>query len=174
MVRMSFSVIHGMHCNHGMLVRQTMVQVSVLGRRARAALWQTQDHRALAPVRLRPIRRSTTRVRTTARQDPDAKAVDELGLTAMLRADNSIGDKGVIGAGPTTPFRKPPGGELLDWQKEFNTAINKISYVIERAIANFKTRLGGACSPTTADHYAPTQPPSAPSGRSISSNFRFA
>ena len=69
----------------------------------------------------------------------DAKAFDSLGLTDTLRADNSIGDKGFIGTGPTTPFRKPPGGELLDWQKEFNTAINKIRYVIERAIANFKT-----------------------------------
>jgi hypothetical protein len=69
----------------------------------------------------------------------DAKAVDELGLTKILSSDNSIADKGFLGAGPTTPFRKPPGGELLDWQKEFNTVINKIRYVIERAIANFKT-----------------------------------
>lgn len=69
----------------------------------------------------------------------DAKAVVDLELANILRPDNSLGDKGFIGAGPTTPFRKPPGGELLDWQKEFNTAINKIRYVIERAIANFKT-----------------------------------
>jgi hypothetical protein len=69
----------------------------------------------------------------------DAKALDELGLTEVLGPDNSLADKGFIGTGPTTPFRKPPGGELLDWQKEFNTAINKMRYVIERAIANFKT-----------------------------------
>ncbi|MGH3448130.1 MAG: transposase family protein [Nocardioidaceae bacterium] len=69
----------------------------------------------------------------------DAKAIDDLGLTDLLRADNTIGDKGFIGTGVTTPFRKPPGGELLDWQKQFNTAINRIRYVIERAIANFKT-----------------------------------
>ncbi|MPY81566.1 MAG: transposase, partial [Actinophytocola sp.] len=69
----------------------------------------------------------------------DAKAVDELGLTGLLRCDNSIGDKGYIGTGPTTPFRKPAGGELAEWQNEFNTAINRIRYVIERAIANFKT-----------------------------------
>lgn len=69
----------------------------------------------------------------------DAKAVDEVGLSKILRSGNSIGDKGFIGKGPTTPFRKPEGGELLGWQKEFNTAINKIRYVIERAIANFKT-----------------------------------
>jgi hypothetical protein len=69
----------------------------------------------------------------------DAKAFDETGLADILRADNSLGDKGFIGKGPVTPFRKPADGELLDWQKEFNTAINKIRYVIERAIANFKT-----------------------------------
>lgn len=38
-----------------------------------------------------------------------------------------------------TPFKKPAGGELLDWQKEFNTQVNKIRYVIEQVIANFKT-----------------------------------
>jgi Helix-turn-helix of DDE superfamily endonuclease/DDE superfamily endonuclease len=38
-----------------------------------------------------------------------------------------------------TPFRKPEGGDLLDWQKEFNKQINKIRYVIEQVIANFKT-----------------------------------
>jgi hypothetical protein len=69
----------------------------------------------------------------------DAKAIVELGLTEILREDNSLADKGYIGTGPVTPFRKPPGSELVDWQKEFNTAINKIRYVIERAIANFKT-----------------------------------
>ena len=69
----------------------------------------------------------------------DAKAIVELGLTETLREDNSIADKGYIGTGPTTPFRKPPGSELVDWQKEFNTEVNKFRYVIERAIANFKT-----------------------------------
>ncbi len=69
----------------------------------------------------------------------DAKAVHACGLDDILHAGNAIGDKGFIGTGPTTPFRKPAGGELTDWQKEFNTAINKTRYVIERAIANFKT-----------------------------------
>ncbi len=69
----------------------------------------------------------------------DAKGIHETGVADHLGPDNGIGDKGYIGTGVTTPFRKPPGGELLDWQKEFNTAINKIRYVIERAIANFKT-----------------------------------
>jgi DDE superfamily endonuclease len=38
-----------------------------------------------------------------------------------------------------TPFRKPAHRDLLDWEKQFNTQINKIRYVIERTIANFKT-----------------------------------
>jgi hypothetical protein len=29
--------------------------------------------------------------------------------------------------------------KLLDWRKELNTQINKICYVIQRVIANFKT-----------------------------------
>ncbi|HEX8935802.1 MAG TPA: transposase family protein [Pseudonocardiaceae bacterium] len=69
----------------------------------------------------------------------DAKATHETELSELLRDDNAIGDKGYIGTGITTPYRKPAGGELLDWQKEFNTAVNKIRYVIERAISHFKT-----------------------------------
>jgi len=69
----------------------------------------------------------------------DAKAVDDAGLSALLHPSTSIGDKGYIGAGPLTPYRKPPGGELLDWQKDFNTTINKLRYVVEQVIANFKT-----------------------------------
>jgi len=69
----------------------------------------------------------------------DAKAVTDTGTAALLDTGNSIGDKGYLGTGIVTPFRKPAGGKLLEWQKEFNTAINKIRYVIERAIASFKT-----------------------------------
>jgi hypothetical protein len=61
------------------------------------------------------------------------------GLCELLDGDNTIGDEGYIGTGIITLYRKPVGGELLDWQKEFNTEINKICYVIERAISHFKT-----------------------------------
>jgi len=54
-------------------------------------------------------------------------------------AANWTGDKGYIGTGIVTPFRKPASRELLDWEKEFNTQINRIRYVIEQVIANFKT-----------------------------------
>lgn len=39
----------------------------------------------------------------------------------------------------TTSFKKPTGGELLDWPREFNTQLNKIRYVIGQVITNFKT-----------------------------------
>jgi hypothetical protein len=52
---------------------------------------------------------------------------------------NWIGDKGYVGNKMITPIKKPAHRNLLDWEKEFNTQINKIRYVIERTIANFKT-----------------------------------
>ena len=54
-------------------------------------------------------------------------------------ASNWTGDKGYVGTGALTPFKKPAHRELLDWEKEFNTQINKIRWVIEQTIANFKT-----------------------------------
>ena len=38
-----------------------------------------------------------------------------------------------------TPIKKPVHRDLVDWEKEFNKQINKIRYVIEQVIANFKT-----------------------------------
>lgn len=38
-----------------------------------------------------------------------------------------------------TPIEKPTRRDLLDWEKTFNTQINKTRYVIEQIIANFKT-----------------------------------
>ena len=50
-----------------------------------------------------------------------------------------MGDKGYIGKGMVTPIRKPECRDLLDWEKEFSTQVNKIRYMIEQVIANFKT-----------------------------------
>lgn len=50
-----------------------------------------------------------------------------------------IGDKGFVGNGMITPFKKPARGWLLGWQKEFKTQVNKIRWVVEQVIANFKT-----------------------------------
>jgi hypothetical protein len=56
-----------------------------------------------------------------------------------LQPANWLGDKGYLGKGMLTPIRKPVGRTLLDWEKEFNAAVNRIRYLIERTIANFKT-----------------------------------
>jgi DDE superfamily endonuclease len=61
--------------------------------------------------------------------------------SALISMDPSlwIGDKGYIGNDMLTPIRKPASRALLDWEKEFNAQINKVRYVIEQTIANFKT-----------------------------------
>jgi len=51
---------------------------------------------------------------------------------------NWIGDKGYIGNNMITPYRKPAGGELLDWQKEYNSQVNKVRWMIEQVISHFK------------------------------------
>ena len=55
-----------------------------------------------------------------------------------MNPGNWIGDKGYIGNNMITPFRKPAGGELLDWQKEYNSEVNKIRWMIEQVISHFK------------------------------------
>ena len=51
---------------------------------------------------------------------------------------NWIGDKGYIGNNMITPFRKPAGGDLLGRQKEYNSEVNKIRWMIEQVISHFK------------------------------------
>ena len=43
------------------------------------------------------------------------------------------------GSGFITPFKKPAGGELLDWQKEFNAQVSRLRAPVERAIAHLKS-----------------------------------
>ena len=69
----------------------------------------------------------------------DSHCLRESGALDGFPTHSWIGDKGYIGLGMITPFRKPAHRDLLDWEKQFNTQINKIRYVIERTIANFKT-----------------------------------
>jgi hypothetical protein len=69
----------------------------------------------------------------------DTFCLGQSGVLTEQDPQNWIGDKGYIGNDIITPFRKPADRGLLEWEKEFNTQVNKIRYVIERAIANFKT-----------------------------------
>jgi DDE superfamily endonuclease len=69
----------------------------------------------------------------------DSAALDQSGILAGMDTANFIADKGYVGKGMITPIKKPAHRELLGWEKEFNAAVNKIRYVVERAIANLKT-----------------------------------
>ena len=69
----------------------------------------------------------------------DTAALALSGVIDTLEPSNWMGDKGYIGNDMITPIRKPPHRDLLDWEKEFNTGVNKIRYLIERTIANLKT-----------------------------------
>ncbi len=69
----------------------------------------------------------------------DNHCLGESGAIVTLDPRNWVGDKGYVGNNMITHFKKPAGGKLLDWQKDFNTQVNKIRYVIEQVIANFKT-----------------------------------
>ena len=68
----------------------------------------------------------------------DNYCLGESGVLLTMDPKDWIGDKGYVGNDMITPFKKPAGGELLDWQKEFNTAVNKIRWMIEQAISHFK------------------------------------
>lgn len=68
----------------------------------------------------------------------DTRAVQESGILDVLDPTNIFGDKGYVGTGIITPFKKPARGELLDWQRKFNADIDSRRYVVERAIANVK------------------------------------
>ena len=69
----------------------------------------------------------------------DAHCIDESSVLAGFPEKSQIGDKGYVGKRMITPIRKPEFRDLLDWEKEFNTQVNKIRYLIEQVIANFKT-----------------------------------
>lgn len=72
----------------------------------------------------------------------DVWALDEAGLLTTMDPARWIGDKGYVGRGMLTPIKKPGGKnrrDLLEWEKELNTAVNKVRWVVERSIADLKT-----------------------------------
>lgn len=68
----------------------------------------------------------------------DNYGLNESGALLTLNPQSWIGDKGYVGNDMITPFKKPVGGELTDWQKEFNSQVNKIRWIIEQVISHFK------------------------------------
>jgi hypothetical protein len=69
----------------------------------------------------------------------DNYCLSESGVLLTMDPAGWVGDKGYVGNDMITPIRKPAHRKLLDWEKEFNKQVNKIRYVIEQTIANFKT-----------------------------------
>ena len=69
----------------------------------------------------------------------DSFCLQESGVLLTGGPGSFIGDKGYVGNNMITPIRKPECRNLLDWENKFNTQVNKIRYVIEQVIANFKT-----------------------------------
>ena len=69
----------------------------------------------------------------------DTYCLNESNVLVSMDPANWMGDKGYVGNQMITPIKKPSHRELLDWEKAFNKQINKIRYVIEQVIANFKT-----------------------------------
>jgi DDE superfamily endonuclease/Helix-turn-helix of DDE superfamily endonuclease len=69
----------------------------------------------------------------------DNHCLKEAGVLLTLDPGNWMGDKGYVGNQMITPIKKPAHRKLLDWEREFNKQVNKIRYVIEQTIANFKT-----------------------------------
>ena len=68
----------------------------------------------------------------------DNYCLGESGVLLGMDPGNWVGDKGYVGNGMITPFKKPAGGELLDWQKEYNTQVNKTRCKIEQVISHLK------------------------------------
>ncbi|ROO62290.1 DDE superfamily endonuclease [Micromonospora sp. Llam0] len=69
----------------------------------------------------------------------DSYAINDTEVLVTLNPGDWIGDKGYVGNGMITPYKKPKGGELAEWQKEYNRQVNKIRWVVEQVIANLKT-----------------------------------
>lgn len=68
----------------------------------------------------------------------DVACLDASGVLDGMDHAQWMGDKGYIGTGINTPVRKPVFRDLTEEEKTFNTSINRIQYVVERAIANLK------------------------------------
>ena len=68
----------------------------------------------------------------------DNYCLGESGVLLGMDPKSWVGDKGYVGDDMITPFKKPAGGELLDWQKEYNTQVNKTRWKIEQVISHLK------------------------------------
>ena len=67
-----------------------------------------------------------------------SQLIRSTGLFGHMQPWHCTADKGYVGLGCDTPFKRRPGKPLLGWQQRFNKGINAIRYVVERSIAHLK------------------------------------
>ena len=77
----------------------------------------------------------------------DNHCLGESGVLLSVDPRDWLGDKGYVGNNMITPFKKPQGGELLDWQKEFNMSTRSAT---SSSRSSRISRPGGSCTPITA------------------------
>ncbi len=77
------------------------------------------------------------RVPATTRTPSTPPASRTAGPPTWPRTDRDcLGDKGYQGTGPHTPYKKPPGRQLTDVQRDCNRAHSSVRSAAERAIAH--------------------------------------
>jgi DDE superfamily endonuclease/Helix-turn-helix of DDE superfamily endonuclease len=64
---------------------------------------------------------------------------NQLGLSAGSDPFAFCGDTAFTGSGMTVPLKKPRKAEFEPWEKEYNKSIAQVRWIVEQAIANFKT-----------------------------------
>jgi hypothetical protein len=70
----------------------------------------------------------------------DANAFTGTPVAEIVRnSGGGIADKGYQGCGMVTPRKKPQGGELVPWEKEFNADVSSLRAPVERLVAHFKS-----------------------------------
>jgi transposase len=70
----------------------------------------------------------------------DATAFRDTPVAGIVgRSGGGIADKGYQGCGMVTPRKKPQGGELIAWEKEYNADVSSLRAPVERLVAHFKS-----------------------------------
>ena len=96
----------------------------------------------------------------------DAKATHQTGLNELLGDDNAIGDKGYIGNRHHHPrTANQPEGSFSTGKK--SSTPQSIRLATSSNARSLISRLGSACTPTTADLSAPTPQPSTNAVRAL-------